>query len=174
MKKILLLAAVALQFGLAGCQKNADDINVKTPRSAVPAELVGRWAITSISGSTVFNIPAGTTFNTNEAFLGYTINKNGTLQQHGYISTYSYGISTWTRWVANGSAEIKGDGIAFHRDNGSYTSSRSSQAKTFGPAECYPNKSSSYVRWEIGKDSRGQTALFLFDAGGVAHTYVKQ
>lgn len=174
MKKILLLCAVALQFGIVGCQKKADDMAAKTPRTSMPDELVGRWAITSISGSTVFNIPSGTTYNTNEAFLGYTINKNGTLKEHGYVSTYQYGVSTWTKWVTDGSAEIKGDAITFHRERGTYTSSRSSAEKEFGANEVYPNKSFSYKAWEVGKDSRGQTALFLLDDAGVVHTYVKQ
>lgn len=175
MKKILLLVAAAVQFGLAGCQKKADEtMNVRTPRTPVPDELVGRWAITSISGSSVFNIPSGTTYNTNEAFLGYTINKNGTIKQHGYISVYQYGASTWTKWTADGSVEIVGDAITFHRDRGTYTSSRSSAEKAFGAAEVYPNKSNAYTAWEIGQDSRGQTALFLLDDAGVVHTYVKQ
>lgn len=174
MKKIFLLLAAAAQFTMVSCQKTKDDASVKTPRTTVPDELVGRWAIMSISGSTVYNIPAGTTYNTNEVFLGYTIKKDGTLQEHGYASTYMYGVSTWSKWVASGSAQLQDKAITFHRDHGTYTSSRSSAEKAFGPNEVYPNKSFSYVDWEIGKDSRGQTALFLLDNAGVIHTYVKQ
>ena len=179
MKKVLLLLAAVIQICMIGCKKNSDDTespakSVRTPRTTVPDELVGRWAITSISGSNVFNIPTGTTYNTNEAFLGYTINKNGTIQEHGYISTYQYGASTWTKWTISGSAELSGDAISFHRDKGTYTASTFNGEKQFGSAEVYPNKSFSYVDWEVGQDSRGQTALFLLDEGGTIHTYVKQ
>ena len=176
MKKILLLLVAAIQISMIGCKKDSDvaEDSVRTPRTPVPDELVGRWAITSISGSNVFNIPTGTTYNTNEAFLGYTINKNGTIQEHGYLSTYQSGISTWTKWTLTGSVELEGDAITFHRDKGSYTSSKSSVEKAFGPAEVYPNKSFPYVDWEIGTDSRGDLALFLMDDDGIIHTFVKQ
>ena len=179
MKKMLFLLAAAFQFCMIGCQKKSDDTeapakSVRTPKTTVPDELVGRWAITSISGSSVFNIPSGTTYNTSEAFLGYTINKNGTIQEHGYISTYQYGASTWTKWNINGSVELNGDAITFHRDKGTYTASTFSGEKQFGPAEVYPNKSSRYEDWEIGLDSRGQTALFVLHDDGSVQTYVKQ
>lgn len=177
MKKIisiLLLTSAILSY--ASCKKDTlrtEDID--TPRSqSVPAELIGRWAITSISGTTVYNIPSGATLNSNEVFLGYTINPDGTTQEHGYASTYQYGVSSWARWACVGSIQLEGEAISFHRARGSYTSSRNNSPKDFGEAEVYPNKSSSYAAYEIGTDSRGYTALFLYDEDGTVHTYVKQ
>lgn len=177
MKKFFLLAlAAATLFVTPGCEKETEKFdNISTPRSnPVPDELVGRWAITSISGSTVYNIPSGTTYNTNEAFLGYQINKDGTTQEDGYVATYQYGVSTWAKWTAFGSVQIEDGSISFHRARGSYTSSRSSAAKPFGDSETYPNKTSAYVSYSIGTDSRGHLALLLTDADGDIHTYVKQ
>ena len=177
MKRIFIMAlsAIAL-FAAPGCEKDTSDIkDVNTPRTAaVPAELVGRWAIVGISGSTVYDIPAGSTHNTNEYFLGYKINADGTTQEDGYISVYQYGVSTWTRWTAYGSVQLEGSRISFHRAHGGYTSSRNSAITKFGPSETYPNKTVSFEVFEIGRDSRGELALFLLDADGDMHTYVKQ
>ncbi len=177
MKKIFLLALAAMTlFAAPGCEKETDIFkDISTPRSGpVPDELVGRWAIVGISGSTVYDIPAGSTHNTNEYFLGFKINKDGTTQEDGYISVYQYGVSTWTKWTAYGTVQIEGSNIAFHRARGGYTSSRNSSVTQFGPAETYPNKTLSFVEFEIGHNSRGELALFLLDADGDVHTYVKQ
>ena len=177
MKKLFFAALAAVTLFIApGCEKDTADFkDINTPRSGtVPDELVGRWAIVGISGSTVYNIPAGSTYNTNEYFLGYQINKDGTTQEDGYISVYQYGVSTWTRWTAFGSVEIEGGRISFHRARGGYTSSRNSNRTQFGPAETYPNKTFSFEEFTIGTDSRGELALFLTDADGDVHTYVKQ
>lgn len=177
MKKILLQAfAIVTLLATASCEKDTEGIkDVNTPRtSSVPAELVGRWAIVGISGSTVYDIPAGSTHNTNEYFLGYQINADGTTKEDGYISVYQYGVTTWTRWTAYGSVQIEGGRIAFHRAHGGYTSSRNSSTTKFGPSETYPNKTASFEEFEIGRNSRGELALFLLDADGDVHTYVKQ
>ena len=177
MKQLFVLAFAAISlFAATGCEKDTENFkDIDTPRSGpVPDELVGRWAIVGISGSTVYNIPSGSTHNTNEYFLGYQINKDGTTQEDGYISVYQYGITTWTKWTAYGSVQIEGSNIAFHRARGGYTSSRNSATTQFGPAETYPNKTSSYQDFEIGRNSRGELALFLQDEDGDVHTYVKQ
>ena len=177
MKKFFVLAVTALAlFATTGCKKETDNIkDINTPRTAsVPDELVGRWAIVGISGSTVYDIPAGSTHNTNEYFLGFKINKDGTTQEDGYISVYQYGNSTWTRWTAYGTVQIDGSNIAFHRAYGGYTSSRNSATTQFGPSETYPNKTFAFEEYEVGHNSRGELALFLLDDEGDVHTYVKQ
>ncbi len=177
MKKIFLLAVTAMVLFVApGCEKDTASIkDINTPRtSSVPDELVGRWAIVGISGSTVYDIPAGSTHNTSEYFLGFKINKDGTTQEDGYISVYQYGVSTWTKWTAYGTVQIDGSKIAFHRAHGGYTSSRNSATTKFGPAEPYPNKTLAFEEFEIGHNSRGELALFLLDDDGDVHTYVKQ
>lgn len=180
MKKISLIALLAaFQLTTSSCEKGTTGTgnfkNIGTPRTgSVPDELVGRWAITSISGSTVYNVPAGTTHNTNEVFLGYQINKDGTTKEDGYISTYQYYVSTWTKWSAVGTVEIKGNGIAFHRARGSYTSSRNSDVKNFGSTEVYPNKTAFYASFRLGTDGRGNPALLATNADGSTTTYVKQ
>ncbi|MET0299182.1 MAG: hypothetical protein ABW036_05455, partial [Flavitalea sp.] len=104
MKKVLWILMIAVaQFTMISCSKsgtgNEDYSNIETPRTnPVPAELVGRWAIIGISGSTVYDIPAGSTWNTNEMFLGFQINKDGTIKEDGYLATYQYGLSTWAKW----------------------------------------------------------------------------
>jgi hypothetical protein len=122
----------------------------------------------------VYDIPAGITNNTSEWLLGFQINKDGTIREDGYLATYQYGVSTWAKWTAYGSVKIDGGGLSFHRDHGSYTSSRSSSPKDFGSAEVYPNKSSVYESYEIGTDGRGYPALLVTDADGSVHTFVKQ
>ena len=177
MKKFFLMAVTALAlFATTGCEKETKDIkDINTPRTGnVPDDLVGRWAIVGISGSTVYDIPAGSTYNTNEYFLGFKINKNGTTQEDGYISVYQYGNSTWTKWTAFGTVQIEGSNIAFHRAYGGYTSSRNSATTQFGAAETYPNKTLAFQEFEIGHNSRGELALFLLDEDGDVHTYVKQ
>jgi hypothetical protein len=180
MKKISLIALLALlQLALFSCKKSVTGTdnfdNISSPRTnPVPAELVGRWAITGISGTTVYNIPSGSTHNSNEVFLGYQINPDGSIKQDGYISTYQYGVSSWTKWSAVGSVEIEGNSIAFHRVRGSYTSSRNPSPTSFGSAEIYPNKTSAYAYFEIGTDSRGNAALLLTNDEGATSTYVKQ
>jgi hypothetical protein len=180
MKKISLIALLAIcQLTISSCKKDPglteNFTNISTPRTnPVPEELVGRWAIIGISGSTVYNIPAGTTFNTNEIFLGFQINKDGTIKEDGYVATYQYGVSTWAKWSAVGSVELTGHGIAFHRARGSYTSSRNNSPTNYGRTEVYPNKSTSYDYFEFGIDSRGQQALFVTNAEGNTTTYVKQ
>ena len=166
---------VALLLGVVSCKKNSVGFdNIDTPRTAsIPNELIGRWAIVGISGSTVYNPPSGT-HNTNEVFLGYQINKDGTVKEDGYAATYQYGVSTWAKWSALGSVELDGEAIAFHRARGSYTSSRNQSVTPFGASEVYPNKSSYYSYFEVGTNSRGETALFLYDEDGDVHTYVKQ
>ena len=64
---LFALAAMAL-FSAPGCTKEGVEFGeVSTPRTnPVPDELVGRWAIIGISGSTVYNIPTGSTNNTSE------------------------------------------------------------------------------------------------------------
>lgn len=177
MKKILLLAlaAVAL-FAVPACTKEAAELqNVNTPRTnPVPDELVGRWAIIGISGSTVYDRPSGSTNNTSEWLLGYQINKDGTTREDGYLATYQYGVSTWAKWTAYGSIKIEGGGLTFHRDHGSYTSSRSATPKNFGADEVYPNKSAAYEGFEVGTDSQGRPALLLMGSDGYVHTFVKQ
>ncbi len=175
MRKLLfaLMAFVAVSF--IGCVKESESFeDIGTPRTAVPDELVGRWAIVGISGSTVYNIPAGTTFNTNEYFLGYQINKDGTMKEDGYLATYQYGVSTWAKWTAYGSVALSNGAIEFHRARGSYTSSRNSSATSFGPSEVYPNKSAAFEAYEVGTNSRGELALFLTHDDGSVSTYVKQ
>src|SRR5215203_475539 len=79
MKKFFLAAFAAITLFIAlGCTKNAAEFaEVRTPRTnPVPDELVGRWAIVGISGSTVYDIPSGYTSNTSEWFLGYEIKKD--------------------------------------------------------------------------------------------------
>ena len=177
MKKFFLAGLAAILIVAApGCTKDVAEFNeVSTPRTnPVPDELIGRWAIVGISGSTVYDIPSGYTNNTNEWFLGYQINKDGTTREDGYLATYQYGVSTWAKWTAYGSVKIEGGSISFHRNHGSYTSSRSSTAKEYGPSEVYPNKSSTYESFEIGTDSRGQLALLLTGEDGYVHTFVKQ
>lgn len=169
-----LFAAIALAF--THCTKTDEQFdNIGTPRTnPVPDELVGRWAIVGISGSTVYNIPSGTTYNTNEYFLGYEIKKDGTVKEDGYLATYQYGVSTWAKWTGYGSVEIDGSNISFHRARGAYTTSRNSSSKAFGSDEVYPNKTSTYAGFEIGTDSRGQRALLLTHADGTTVAYVKQ
>ena len=179
MKRIFLFALFAAAlFATPSCTKDATDAeagNIGTPRTnPVPDELVGRWAIVSISGSTVYDIPAGSTYNTNEMFLGYKINKDGTTEEDGYIATYMYGVSTWTKWRAFGSVEIEGESLALHRDHGSYTGSNSNTTKYFGAAEVYPNKTAVYAHFEKGTDSHGNPALLLTKADGYKLTFVKQ
>ena len=179
MKKIsFFVFLAAMQLLSASCKKSVTGTdnfnNIGTPRTEVPGELVGRWAIMGISGSTVYDIPAGTTFNTNEVFLGFQINQDGTIKEDGYISIYQDGGSIWTKWSAVGTVEIEGDAIAFHRARGSYTSSRNSSPTSFGSNEVYPNKSSVYSYFEVGTDSRGRTALFASNDDGSITTYVKQ
>ena len=176
MKKILAFLLLAVSICAYSCKKDGSGVaGVHTPRTqSVPAELVGRWAITGISGSTVYNIPEGSTFNTNEVFLGYTINPDGTTQEHGYASTYMYGVSTWTKWMGKGSVELTGSAISFHRASGSYTSSRNNSPVSFGANEVYPNKTSTYTAYEVGIDEQGREALFLLDDAGIVHTYIKQ
>lgn len=168
----LLLAAI----GAASCTKETESFDsISTPRTnPVPEELVGRWAIVGISGSTVYNIPSGTTFNTNEYFLGYQINRDGTVKEDGYLATYQYGVSTWAKWTGYGSVELEGNAISFHRARGSYTSSRSSVAKSFGADEVYPHKTARYASFSLGTDGRGQPALLFTYADGSTVTYVKQ
>jgi len=174
-KKIFLIALALVPVFLFSCKKDSDSFeNINTPRSSVPGELVGRWAIVSISGSTVYDIPSGYTSNTNESFLGYQINSDGTLREDGYMATYQYGVSTWAKWSAVGSVQLEDGAIAFHRARGSYTSSRNSASTHFGSAEVYPNKSFYYVEYEIGQNSRGETTLFLLDSDGYVHQFVKQ
>lgn len=177
MKKFFLfaLAAIAL-FAAPGCTKEGVEFGeVSTPRTnPVPDELVGRWAIIGISGSTVYNVPAGSTYNTSEWLLGYQINKDGTIREDGYLATYQYGVSTWAKWTAYGSVKIEGGSVAFHRNHGSYTSSRNSAATEYGPAEVYPNKSVRYEGYEIGTDGRGNPALLLTGDDGHVRTFVKQ
>src|SRR5215218_134014 len=135
MRNFFLLAFAAVNFFVApGCTKDAVEMgNISTPRTnPVPDELVGRWAIIGISGSTVYDIPAGQTNNTSEWLLGYEINKDGTTREDGYLATYQYGVSTWTKWTAYGSVKIEGGTLSLHRDHGAYTSSRSSAPKDFG------------------------------------------
>jgi len=180
MKRIFWVMMIAItQAGFSSCKKDgtgADNFdNIQTPRtSPVPDELVGRWAIIGISGSTVYNVPAGTTYNTNEMFLGYQINKDGTTREDGYLATYMYGVSTWAKWSAVGSVKLDGNSISFHRARGSYTSSRNSSATQYGSDEVYPNKTSSYSSYHIGTDSRGRVALIVEDEDGETTTYVKQ
>ncbi len=127
MRKLLFAAMAFIAVSFIGCVKESESFEgIGTPRTAVPDELVGRWAIVGISGSTVYNIPAGTTFNTNEYFLGYQINKDGTIKEDGYLATYQYGVSTWAKWTAYGSVALNNGAIEFHRARGSYTSSRNS------------------------------------------------
>ena len=176
MKPISLFALFTLfLFAITSCTKDVAEFkNVNTPRTnPVPEELVGRWAIVGISGSTVYDIPSGYTNNTNEWFLGYEIKKDGTTREDGYLATYQYGVSTWAKWTAYGSVKIEGGSLTFHRDHGSYTSSRSSAAKNFGADEVYPNKSDAYDSFELGTDSHGRPALLLTSNGSV-RTYVKQ
>jgi hypothetical protein len=177
MRKIFLLAlALVTLFAAPGCTKEGAEMGkVTTPRTnPVPNELVGRWAIIGISGSTVYDIPAGSTNNTSEWLLGYQINKDGTTREDGYLATYQYGVSTWAKWTAYGSVKIEGGALTFHRDHGTYTSSRSSTPKDFGSNDVYPNKSNVYESFELGMDSHGNPALLLTDADGSVHTYVKQ
>jgi hypothetical protein len=177
MKQLAFFSLIAtLVIALSSCEKTTiDTAKIDTPRSSsVPDELVGRWAIVSISGSTVYNIPSGSTHNTNEGFLGYDIKKNGTVQEDGYVATYQYGISTWAKWTAFGSVEVKNGGLSFHRAHGSYTSSRSSSKKQYGPDEVYPNKSVRYVKYEFGTDGRGNKALVLTNADGAVSKLVRQ
>ncbi|HEX2535515.1 MAG TPA: hypothetical protein VHK69_17345 [Chitinophagaceae bacterium] len=175
MRKILLMAVLAATT-LMSCQKDTESFNnISTPRTnPVPDELVGRWAITSISGSTVYDIPAGTTWNTSEVFLGYQINKDGTIREDGYGSTYSYGVSTWAKWTAYGSVVVDGSAITFHRARGSYTSSRNSSPKNYGAAEVYPNKSFAFTDYEVDIDNQGKTVLYLLHEDGSASKYYKQ
>lgn len=167
---------VAIAFGLTNCTKTDDNFeNISTPRTnPVPDELVGRWAIVGISGSTVYNIPAGTTFNTNEYFLGYEIRKDGTVKEDGYLATYQYGVTTWVKWTGYGSVQIDGNEISFHRARGAYTSSRNSSSTSFGSSEVYPNKTANFPQFELGTDSRGQRALLLTHDDGSVVAYVKQ
>jgi hypothetical protein len=178
MKKMMMLLVAIVGLVSLSCEKTGgseNSENISTPRTnSVLDELVGRWAITSISGSTVYNIPAGTTYNTNEAFLGYQINKDGTTREDGYIATYQYGVSTWAKWTAYGSVELADGGLTLHRARGSYTSSRNSSPKEYGAAEVYPNKSFSYVDYTIDIDDKGRKVLVLIDDQGDSHTYVKQ
>jgi hypothetical protein len=177
MRKFFLLAlALATLFATSSCTKEAAEMSkVNTPSTnPVPEELVGRWAIIGISGSTVYDIPAGSTNNTSEWLLGYQINKDGTTREDGYLATYQYGVSTWAKWTAYGSVKIESGTLTFHRDHGSYTSSRSSTPKDFGSSEVYPNKSTTYESFELGTDSHGNPALLVTDADGAVHTYVKQ
>jgi hypothetical protein len=177
MKKISMFALlVTVLFAATSCKKNSGDSrDVNTPRStSVPSELIGRWAIVGISGSTVYDIPAGSTHNTNEVFLGYEIKSDGTTREDGYAATYQYGVSTWTKWTAYGSVQFDDGGIVLHRAYGSYTSSRNGSLTNFPAAEVYPNKSFAYVHYELGDDGRGNPALLLTDEEGVVHTYVKQ
>lgn len=170
----MLVATVVIS--LISCEKTAIDLTrIETPRTgSVPNELIGRWAIISISGSTVYNIPSGSTHNTNEGFLGYDIKKNGTTQEDGYIATYQYGVSTWAKWTAYGSVEIRNGGISFHRAYGSYTSSSSSSAKQYSSSEVYPNRTFTYIKYELGNDGRGNPALVLTRADGSVTKLVKQ
>lgn len=177
MKKVfrILLLAVTI-FGFSSCKKSGEGFgDINTPRTAgIPNELIGRWAIVGISGSTVYNPPSGNTHNTNEVFLGYQINRDGTVREDGYVATYQYGVSTWAKWSAVGTVELENNSIAFHRASGSYTTSRNATPTRFGTNEVYPNKSAYYSYFEIGTDGRGQPALILTDDEGIIHTYVKQ
>jgi hypothetical protein len=177
MKKFPLFTLfAALLLAASACTKEAAEFNnISTPRTnPVPDELVGRWAIIGISGSTVYDIPSGYTSNTSEWFLGYEIKKDGTVREDGYLATYQYGVSTWAKWTTYGSVKIDGGGMAFYRDHGSYTSSRSATPKNFGKDEVYPNKSDVYASFEVGTDSQGRPALLLTSADGHVHTFVKQ
>jgi hypothetical protein len=177
MRKILFSAlAILALFTATSCTKDVEGFeDISTPRTnPVPDELVGRWAIIGISGSTVYDIPGGNTNNTSEWLLGYQINKDGTTREDGYLATYQYGVSTWAKWTAYGSVKIEGGSLSLYRDHGSYTSSRSSSPKNFESSEVYPNKSNNYESFEIGTDSRGNPALLLTDATGHTYTYVKQ
>jgi hypothetical protein len=176
MKKIFLsVITVLVLFTTTSCTKDVTESgNVRTPRTnPVPGELVGRWAIIGISGSTVYDIPSGYTNNTSEWMLGYEIHADGTVREDGYLGTYQYGVSTWAKWTTYGSVQIEGSNIIFFRDHGSYTTSQSSGTKKFGTSEVYPNKSDAYDSFEVGTDSQGRPALLL-TKGGYVHTYVKQ
>ncbi len=167
----LIMAALSTVVALAlnGCKSNPTGVdnddknngNDDTPRTAVPAELVGAWHHGSVSSINFYNPTTGSWANGYGEGLFYKFNSDGTFEYGWQVYANSYGCSSRALVYKKGTVTV---------DPATSTIQvYVTMARVHGEDSCAPSSNcdrpvpliNETLIWEFGKDEYGNTVLWL-------------
>lgn len=175
----VLAGLLSIMLAVGGCRKNptsADDNtghgNHDTPRTAVPAELVGSWYTGTISTVNYYNPTTGQWSPPSGTGITYSLTADGYYEKSGLLQSSLYGCTT-TLFVYNkGTVVVDGNKISLYPTYGR-VKSQDNCVPRFNydkPAEL----TEEHIFWELGTDAYGLEALWLRYAEGDASAFYRR
>ena len=132
------------------------------PRTAVPADLVGRWSTLGSSGGGYYNPANGTWSPAGGQGLWYEIHSDGTFIYSSYIESRMYGCTINFFKYHTGTVAVQGDRVVF-----TATNAHQKFEDTCNPSRSYEKtwypKPDEY-RWGVGVRD-GRTSMVLVENG---------
>ncbi|WP_027483658.1 hypothetical protein [Deinococcus pimensis] len=132
------------------------------PRTAVPAELVGKWSTTGTSGGGYYNPVSGTWTPGNGNGMWYQINADGTFVFSSYIESNMYGCNINFFKYHTGTVAVQGDRVVFTATNATQKFEDTCNASRSYEKQWYPNPDQ--YRWGVGVRD-GRSAMVLVEDG---------
>lgn len=153
------LFSVLLVGLLGGCGSVAGPGGggTNTPRSAVPAELVGSWYEGSVSSINYYDPTTGAWAPPSGSGFTYTFHADGAYEHSGLIQVSSYGCTSSLFGYYTGTVTFAGDVLTTYQNGGKTKYETNCGADSETDAE--PEVTS--FRWQLGPDEYGEETLTL-------------
>ena len=158
MKKLALVMMVLVGF-LSGCGNvsGPGSVPANTPRSAVPAEMVGSWYEGSVSTIDYYDPGTGTWAPPSGSGFAYTFNADGTYEYSGILQVSTYGCTSTLFGYYTGTVTVEGNVLTTYQNGGKtkYETNCGTNSETAAEAEV------TAFGWQIGPDEYGEETLTL-------------
>jgi hypothetical protein len=166
MKKLAIILILFINF-LVGCSSVAGpgEIPGNTPRSSVPAELVGSWYEGNPSTINYYDPYTGEWAPPNGSGFTYTFGADGTYTYSGLIQVSSYGCSTTLFGYYTGTVTFEGEVLTVYQNGGQtkYETNCGTNSEEAAAPE------TTAYSWTLGPDEYGEQTLTLtWPDGGVS------
>lgn len=166
MKHALFLALLVGLLSGCGGVTGPGGTPANTPRSAVPAELVGSWYEGSVSTINYYDPATGAWAPPSGSGFSYTFRADGTYTHSGLIQVSTYGCTSSLFGYYTGTVTFAGDVLTTYQNGGKtkYDTNCGTSSETDAEAEV------TNFRWTLGPDSYGEATLTLtWPDGGVSN-----
>lgn len=158
MKKLAVVSMLVVSF-LAGCGGVAGPggAPANTPRSAVPAELVGSWYEGSVSTINYYDPTTGAWAPPSGSGFTYTFYADGAYEHSGLLQVSTYGCTSSLFGYYTGTVTFAGDVLTVYQNGGKtkYETNCGTSSETNAEAE------TTAYRWTLQPDEYGEQTLTL-------------
>lgn len=158
MKKLAFVSVLVVGF-LSGCGSVAGPggVPADTPRSAVPAEMVGSWYEGNPSTINYYDPVTGAWAPPNGSGFTYTFHADGTYEYSGLLQVTTYGCTSTLFGYYTGTVTIQGAVLTTYQNGGTtkYETNCGTNSETAAEPEV------TAYGWQLGPDEYGEETLTL-------------